>query len=71
MSEPTNEEGLDFVGAMRLEYGNDDSILDLSELDGFLTAIVSGPQAIAPSQWLPALFTIRSTDEKEIIIAGE
>src|SRR5471030_3006551 len=56
MSEPTNEEGLDFVGEMLLKYGNDDSILDLSELDGFLTAIISGPQAIAPSQWIPALW---------------
>jgi len=115
MSEPTNEQELDFVGAVLLKYGNDDSILDLSELDGFLTAIISGPQAIAPSQWLPALwggqgrqpgweseaqaqrffdllfkhmndivstlmdypdqftalFTIRSTDEKEIIVAEE
>ncbi|MEA9390423.1 YecA family protein [Acerihabitans sp. TG2] len=56
MSEPINEPGLDFVGEMLLRYGNDDSILDLSELDGFLTAIISGPQTIAPSQWIPALW---------------
>lgn len=34
----------------------DEGILGLSELDGFLTAIVSGPQTIMPSVWLPAVW---------------
>ena len=34
----------------------DEGILDVSELDGFLTAIVSGPTTIVPSQWLPAIW---------------
>ncbi len=34
----------------------DEGILDVSELDGFLTAIVSGPVMIPPSQWLPAVW---------------
>jgi uncharacterized protein len=36
--------------------GLDEGILDVSELDGFLTAIVSGPKMIPPSQWLPAVW---------------
>lgn len=56
MSEPLNDEELEFVSTALLKYGNDDSILDVSELDGFLTAIISGPQTIMPSQWFPELW---------------
>jgi uncharacterized protein len=34
----------------------DEGILDISELDGFLTAIVSGPQTLESSQWMPVLW---------------
>jgi len=34
----------------------DEGILDISELDGFFTAIVSSPVMIPPSQWLPAVW---------------
>src|SRR5690606_24490249 len=43
-------------GEMLMKYGNDDSILDVSGLDGFLTAIVSGPETVMPSRWMPALW---------------
>lgn len=36
--------------------GKDEGILDLSELDGFFTAIVSGPDMILPSQWMPKVW---------------
>lgn len=36
--------------------GADEGILCLSGLDGFLTAVVSGPVTLAPSQWLPAVW---------------
>jgi uncharacterized protein len=36
--------------------GKDEGILGIAELDGFLTAIVSGPVMIPPSQWLPAVW---------------
>lgn len=32
--------------------GDDEGVLDMSELDGLFTAIVSGPVMIPPSQWL-------------------
>jgi len=56
MSEYFNESDLKFVGDILMKYGNDDSILDVSELDGFLTAIVSGPNMLMPSQWLPEVW---------------
>lgn len=34
----------------------DEGILNVSELDGFLTAIASGPNTVMPSKWLPAVW---------------
>ncbi len=34
----------------------DEGVLCVSELDGFFTAIVSGPVMIPPSEWMPALW---------------
>jgi uncharacterized protein len=38
------------------EAGGDPGIVDMAELDGFLTALISGPNVIAPSKWLPAMW---------------
>ncbi len=46
----------------------DEGVLDISELDGLFTAIVSGPVTVMPSQWLPAVwgdFEPVWRDEKE------
>ena len=34
-----------------------DSILSASELDGFMTAIASGPEMVEPSEWFAAIFS--------------
>ena len=34
----------------------DEGILNVSEFDGFLTAIVSGPRVVPPSEWLPLVW---------------
>ena len=36
--------------------GKDEGVFDISTLDGFFTAIVSGPIMIPPSQWLSAVW---------------
>ncbi|MCU7862600.1 MAG: UPF0149 family protein [Candidatus Thiodiazotropha sp. (ex Lucinoma borealis)] len=36
--------------------GKDEGLLGLAELDGYFTAIVSGPETIAPTQWLPLIW---------------
>ena len=50
------EDDLDFIDSILEKYGDEDSLLNASELDGFLTAIVSGPDMIMPSEWLPAIW---------------
>jgi uncharacterized protein len=34
----------------------EDAVIGISELDGFLTAIVSGPNALPPQQWIQAIW---------------
>ncbi len=53
---PLTDAELDFIDRVLGDYGNDHAVLDCSELDGFLTAIASAPEAIAPAEWLPALW---------------
>ena len=38
------------------EYGSENAIENVSELDGYLAAIVSAPSVIMPSQWMPVLW---------------
>ncbi len=53
---PVTEDDLDFIDATLEKYGGDESIFSVSELDGFLTAIVSGPDMVLPSEWIPAIW---------------
>lgn len=62
--EPLASYQLDWLGEVLLNRidddadteGLDEGILDISELDGFLTAVVSGPVVLVPSRWLPAMW---------------
>lgn len=68
LSEPLDEEELaqldefllnrvdDEAGEKIAAAGGDEGVIDLSEFDGFLTALVSGPNVIVPSRWLPAMW---------------
>ena len=47
---------LDRIGDDEDTEGKDEGIFDMSTLDGFFTAIVSGPNSIQPSRWLPAVW---------------
>jgi|SRR5690625_368787 len=59
---PLNSAELDLLQSIFDKYlpAEDDrlnnEISSLSELDGFLTAVVSGPRLILPSKWLPAIW---------------
>ena len=49
---PLTEKELEWLDDIFMKYGDDDSVLDVSELDGFLTAILSGPVMVEPERWL-------------------
>jgi len=53
-----SEEFIAFVDDTLMQYADEesDAILSISELDGFLTAIISGPSMIMPSQWMPEVW---------------
>lgn len=53
LDENLSDTDLAFIDDTLEKYATDDSICNVSELDGFVTALVSGPDMIMPSQWLP------------------
>jgi uncharacterized protein len=64
LSMPLSDEEIDRLDRFLLDRvdedadttGLDEGVLDVSELDGLFTAIVSGPVTVMPSQWLPAVW---------------
>lgn len=49
-----------------------DCVFSISELDGFLTALATGPESLSPSVWLPALWDgfmpeFQSREEAEVL----
>ncbi len=78
---PLSDQEIDQLNRFLLERlpdevaeGADEGVLDISELDGFLTAIISGPRVITPSEWLPVVWgefepKWASTEEAEAIVS--
>lgn len=64
LSLPLTDEELNKLDAFLMERlseeqensGTNSGVLDICELDGFFTALVSGPDPVTPSQWLPAIW---------------
>jgi uncharacterized protein len=82
LTEPLTDEELDYLETFLLERvdeeavteGVDEGVLGVSELDGFLTALVSGPVTVMPSRWLPAVWgdfapTWRTAEDFEATLA--
>ncbi|MCE9933142.1 MULTISPECIES: UPF0149 family protein [Aeromonas] len=53
---PMTEAEVEWLEQRLMDYGNDDAMLSLSALDGFLTAVLSGPDLVPPSQWWQVLW---------------
>ena len=53
---PLTEQECEELDEFLLSLETDEGIGGISELDGFFTAVVSGPEMIAPSQWLPVIW---------------
>lgn len=51
-----NDTDFEFIEDILLQYGDDHSVLNASELDGYLTALVSGLAPVAIDDWFPGIF---------------
>jgi uncharacterized protein len=57
LDEPLSDGELDELEGFLASDAVPQDCMDLEMLDGFLTAIVSGPEAIQPSEWLPQVWS--------------
>ena len=55
-SQPLNAADFDALEDTLLKYGDDHSILNTCELDGFFTALVSSPTQVDIADWFPAIW---------------
>lgn len=52
----------EFIEDTLLKYGDDHSVLNSSELDGYFTALVSGPVQVDIAEWFPAIWGGQNPD---------
>jgi uncharacterized protein len=57
LDEPLSDIELDELEAFLASDSVPQDCMDLEMLDGYLTAIVSGPEEIQPSEWLPGVWS--------------
>lgn len=62
---PLSEEEMDELDEFLLSDATSDETMMLDCLDGFLTAIVSGPVMLKPSEWLPSVWGPTEEDAPE------
>lgn len=53
---PLEEYEYNELDGFLLSLEHDEAVRNLSEFDGFVTALVSGPELIVPSEWLPVVW---------------
>jgi uncharacterized protein len=63
MMAPLSDEEMDELDSFLLSEATSDDAMMLDCLDGFLTAIVSGPVMIMPSVWMPMVWGSPEVDE--------
>lgn len=54
--QPLSDAEFDELDAFLMAEGRPAAIMDIAMLDGFLTAILIGPNTLLPSQWLPLVW---------------
>lgn len=65
---PLSDAELDELEQFLRSDATPEECMDIAMLDGFLTALVIGPNTLLPSQWLPAVWG--ETDEEEMVWAS-
>lgn len=68
---PLSEAELDELDEFLMSDVTSDETMVLSSLDGYLTALVIGPQTIMPSTWLPGIWGPSPTDAPDFQTVDE
>lgn len=55
-AQPLTNEDFETMNGMLVRFGNENSIRDVSELDGFLTALLMNTEELQATVWLPAIW---------------
>jgi uncharacterized protein len=70
LSAPLDDFEYDELGGFLSALERDSAVQNMSEFDGFVTALVSGPELVLPSEWLPTVWggesnspAVESSDE--------
>jgi uncharacterized protein len=56
LASPLEDWEYDELDGFLLSLEHDQAVQNLSEFDGFVTALISGPDLIVPSEWLPVVW---------------
>ena len=59
LDQPLSSAEFDELDDFLADEGNEDTSMDVSTLEGFLTAIAIGPHAVPPSDWLPWVWDMK------------
>lgn len=55
-AQPLTIAEFDLIEETLLKYGDDHSVLNVAELDGYFTALVSSPTQVDIAEWFPAIW---------------
>lgn len=56
LTQPLAPADFDLIEETLLKYGDDHSVLNLAELDGYFCALVSSPTQVDIAEWFPAIW---------------
>lgn len=51
-----DDDTFEIIDFYLMQYASDDSIVDVSEMDGFFAALACSPETVLPSSWMPAIW---------------
>lgn len=54
--QPLDDDEIEILELFLQTLEAEDAVIGISELDGFLTAVVSGPNTLPPQQWIQAIW---------------
>lgn len=63
VSRPLSQAEIDELGDFLMSDETPEECMDISMLDGFLTAVVIGPENMMPSRWFPIVYGETENDE--------